>query len=97
MKCDFCPDMACAGVLPFCVQGCPNNAIYYGDLEEDVASNGEEVVSFSRFLSENNVYPRKKTWAPSPGFTTFPDTEKQWGGTFSSTDANLPAGPGLKK
>ena len=24
MKCDFCPDMARAGTLPYCAQGCPN-------------------------------------------------------------------------
>jgi molybdopterin-containing oxidoreductase family iron-sulfur binding subunit len=42
MKCDFCPDMARAGTLPYCVQGCPNEAIYYGDLEEDIATNGKE-------------------------------------------------------
>jgi molybdopterin-containing oxidoreductase family iron-sulfur binding subunit len=56
MKCDFCPDMMRADVLPYCVQGCPNNAIYYGDLEEDVASNGKEVVVVSRFLSDNQAY-----------------------------------------
>src|SRR3970040_2155967 len=53
MKCDFCPDMARAGTLPYCVQGCPNRAIYYGDLEEDVATNGRAVVSASRFLAED--------------------------------------------
>jgi Fe-S-cluster-containing dehydrogenase component/Ni/Fe-hydrogenase subunit HybB-like protein len=55
MKCDFCPDMARAGRLPYCVQACPNNAIYYGDLEEDVATNRLEVVKLSRFLSENDT------------------------------------------
>jgi Fe-S-cluster-containing dehydrogenase component/Ni/Fe-hydrogenase subunit HybB-like protein len=55
MKCDFCPDMARAGRLPYCVQACPNNAIYYGDLEEDVATNRVEVVKLSRFLSENDT------------------------------------------
>ncbi|MFQ5854473.1 MAG: 4Fe-4S dicluster domain-containing protein [Anaerolineae bacterium] len=56
MKCDFCPDMARAGKLPYCAQACPTNAIYYGDLEEDIATNGEELVKLSRFLAENNAY-----------------------------------------
>jgi Fe-S-cluster-containing dehydrogenase component len=56
MKCDFCPDMARAGSLPYCAQACPNDAIYYGDLEEDVATNGREIVAISRFLSENEAY-----------------------------------------
>ena len=58
-KCDFCPDMARAGKLPYCAQGCPHNAIYYGDLEEDLATNGEEVVELSRFLTENHAYNQK--------------------------------------
>jgi molybdopterin-containing oxidoreductase family iron-sulfur binding subunit len=58
-KCDFCPDMARAGRLPYCAQACPNQAIYYGDLEEDLATNGEEVVVLSRFLSENQAYNQK--------------------------------------
>jgi molybdopterin-containing oxidoreductase family iron-sulfur binding subunit len=60
MKCDFCPDMARTGTLPYCVQGCPNDAIYYGDLEEDIATNGRVVVAASRFLSENDAYRLKE-------------------------------------
>ncbi len=66
MKCDFCPDMMRADVLPYCVQGCPNNAIYYGDLEEDVASNGKEVVIASRFLSENQAYHLREDLKTKP-------------------------------
>lgn len=56
MKCDFCPDMARAGVLPYCAQGCPNHAIYFGDLEEDLATNGRDVIAVSRFLAQNDAY-----------------------------------------
>ena len=66
MKCDFCPDMARAGKLPYCVQACPTNAIYYGDLEEDIATNGEEVVKFSLFLSENSAYQLKADLGTKP-------------------------------
>ncbi len=65
-KCDFCPEMGRAGRVPYCVQGCPHNAIYYGDLEEDVATNGKEVVSFSRFMAENNVYRQKEELGTRP-------------------------------
>ncbi|MDO8750523.1 MAG: 4Fe-4S dicluster domain-containing protein [Dehalococcoidia bacterium] len=58
-KCDFCPDMARAGRLPYCAQSCPQNAIYYGDLEEDLATNGVEVVKLSKFLTENQAYRLK--------------------------------------
>lgn len=66
MKCDMCPDMARAGKLPYCVQGCPTNAIYYGDLEEDLASNGEEVVKVSQFLSNNSAYRLKEDLGTKP-------------------------------
>lgn len=66
MKCDFCPDLPRAGALPHCIQGCPQGAMYYGDLEEDLATNGEEVVSASRFISENNAFHLKEEKGTKP-------------------------------
>ncbi len=66
MKCDFCPDMVRAGTLPFCVQGCPNDAIWYGDLEEDIATNGKAIVRASRFLAENGGYRLKEHLGTEP-------------------------------
>jgi Fe-S-cluster-containing dehydrogenase component/Ni/Fe-hydrogenase subunit HybB-like protein len=66
MKCDFCPDMARAGRLPYCAQGCPNHAIYYGDMEEDVATNGQQVVKLSRLLSEDSAYRQKENLGTQP-------------------------------
>lgn len=66
MKCDFCPDMARAGRLPYCAQACPNNAIYYGDLEEDLATNGREVVKLSKFISDNVGYRLKEDLGTKP-------------------------------
>lgn len=66
MKCDFCPDMVKAGALPYCLQACPNRAIYYGDLEEDVASNGREVVSASRFLAGSDAFRLKEELGTQP-------------------------------
>jgi len=66
MKCDFCPDMARSGTLPYCIQSCPNDAIYYGDLEEDVATNGADIVTASRFLSENQAYQLKEDLGTKP-------------------------------
>jgi molybdopterin-containing oxidoreductase family iron-sulfur binding subunit len=66
MKCDFCVDMARAGSLPPCVQGCPNGAIYYGDLEEDIATNGREMVAFKDFCADNNAYRLKEELGTEP-------------------------------
>jgi molybdopterin-containing oxidoreductase family iron-sulfur binding subunit len=66
MKCDFCSHEARAGTLPYCVQGCPHRAIYFGDLEEDVATNGGNIVTASRFLSENQAYRLKEDLGTKP-------------------------------
>ena len=72
MKCDFCPDMARAGRLPYCAQACPNGAIYYGDLEEDLATNGEEVVKLSRFVDTNAGYHLKEELGTEPRVAYIP-------------------------
>lgn len=66
MKCDFCTERAAAGGLPFCVDGCPNGAIYFGDLEQDVATNGREIVKLSRFLEENHAFRYKEELGTEP-------------------------------
>ncbi len=66
MKCDFCPDMARAGTLPMCVSACPNDAIYYGDLEEDIATNGHDVVAFTEFMADNNSFRQKEDLGTQP-------------------------------
>lgn len=66
MKCDFCPDMAREGRLPYCAQGCPQNAIYYGDLEEDVATNGKSVIQISSFLSANSAFRYNEEYGTKP-------------------------------
>ncbi len=65
-KCDFCPEMLRVGRMPYCAQACHGKAIYFGDLEEDVATNGEEVVQLSRFLTENAAYRYKEDLGTRP-------------------------------
>jgi molybdopterin-containing oxidoreductase family iron-sulfur binding subunit len=66
MKCDFCPEMVRGGTLPFCIQACPNDAIYYGDLEEDIATNGRVIVKASHFLSEHHSIRLKEELGTDP-------------------------------
>jgi molybdopterin-containing oxidoreductase family iron-sulfur binding subunit len=66
MKCDFCPDMIRAGTLPYCILACPNDAIYYGDLEEDVATNGVNVVAISNFLANHDAFRLKEELGTQP-------------------------------
>jgi Fe-S-cluster-containing dehydrogenase component len=56
-KCDFCPDMLRQGKMPACTNGCPMNAIYFGDQNEDAVTNASGVtVKLSKFLEDNAGY-----------------------------------------
>jgi Fe-S-cluster-containing dehydrogenase component len=65
-KCMFCAHQAVAGRLPECAQGCPMDAIYFGDLVQDVATNGKELVRLSEFLGENHAYQLKPEYGTRP-------------------------------
>lgn len=56
-KCDFCPHMIHEGKMPACVTGCPMNAIYFGDQNEDAVTNSAGVtMKFSQLLEDNSAY-----------------------------------------
>jgi molybdopterin-containing oxidoreductase family iron-sulfur binding subunit len=65
-KCVFAAHLLLEGRMPFCVMGCPQNALYMGDLNDDIASNGREVVTLSRFLDDNNGYRFKEELGTQP-------------------------------
>ncbi|MBU6423665.1 MAG: 4Fe-4S dicluster domain-containing protein [Chloroflexi bacterium] len=96
MKCDFCPDMARAGRLPYCAQACPHGAIYYGDLEEDLATNGSEVVKISRFLAENNGYRLKEDLGTKPRVHYIPGHGEALGRDPTKTGRKPTTWPWLK-
>jgi len=79
MKCDFCPERPRNGALPYCIQGCPNGAIYYGDEEEDVATNGGTIVKLSKFLAENQAYRLKEELGTQPSVYYIPGSGQNVG------------------
>lgn len=66
IKCMFCVHMLRDGKLPFCVTGCPMKALYIGDLNEDIATNGSEVVNLSTFLDSNDAHRYKEELGTQP-------------------------------
>lgn len=66
IKCMFCAHFLVDGKLPFCVNGCPMRALYMGDLNEDLASNGKDVVKLSTFLSDNSAFRYKEELGTKP-------------------------------
>ena len=79
MKCDFCPDMMRNGKLPYCVSGCPMKALYMGDLNEDIASNGVEVAKLSMLLAENDAYRYKEDLGTRPRVYYLPGHGQSFG------------------
>ncbi len=55
-KCDFCPDMLKQGKMPHCVTACPNGVYYFGDINEDAVTNGDETVRFSDLMRDKGGY-----------------------------------------
>ncbi len=66
MKCDFCTDRMAAGGLPTCVETCPHHAIYMGDLEEGIATNGAEMVDLELLLNQDGVQRYKEDLGTEP-------------------------------
>ena len=66
IKCMFCAHLLRDGKLPYCVTGCPMKALYIGDLNENVASKGMEVVQLPQFLAENDAYRYKEELGTQP-------------------------------
>ena len=92
-KCDFCPDKSRKGELPYCVDKCPMGALYFGDVNEDVITNGTETVRFRQTLKDKagyryleelgtkpNVYylpPVDRTYPYEQGFETLTEEHKE--------------------
>jgi Fe-S-cluster-containing dehydrogenase component len=55
-KCDFCPDMARMGMLPHCVDACPNGVFLFGDMNEDSVTNGSETFRLSELIKDKAGY-----------------------------------------
>ena len=75
-KCDFCPDMARLGLLPDCVTACPNGVFYYGDQNEDVVSNGTDVVRFSELIRDRAGYRYMEELGTEPRVWYLPPTDR---------------------
>jgi molybdopterin-containing oxidoreductase family iron-sulfur binding subunit len=79
IKCMFCAHFLRDGKLPYCVTGCPMKALYMGDLNEDIVSNGVEVVKLSKFLDENNAFRYKEELGTQPRVWYLPGYGQEFG------------------
>ena len=79
IKCMFCAHFLRDGKLPYCVTGCPMKALYMGDLNEDIASNGVEAVELAKFLDENNAFRHKEELGTQPRVWYLPGHGQNFG------------------
>jgi dimethyl sulfoxide reductase iron-sulfur subunit len=78
-KCMLCAHHLEDGKLPACAKGCPMFAIYLADLNSDLATNGQEVVQLSRFLSENNAFQLRASLGTGPRVWYLPGHGQEYG------------------
>jgi len=77
-KCDFCPDRAREGLLPPCVEACPNGVFYFGDENEDTVTNGDETVSFSQLIKDRAGYRFMEELGTKPRVYYLPPKDRQF-------------------
>lgn len=75
-KCDFCPDMTREGKLPHCVSACPNGVFYFGDMNEDVVTNGSETVRFSDLIRDRAGYRLMEDLGTKPRVYYLPPVDR---------------------
>lgn len=77
-KCDFCPDRAREGKLPYCASGCPMGAIYFGDKNEDSVYNGEETLRFNQLIKNRVGYRYLEELGTKPNVYYLPPTDRMF-------------------
>jgi Fe-S-cluster-containing dehydrogenase component len=76
-KCDFCPHMAREGKLPACVTGCPMNAIWFGDANEDaVTCYDGTTTKLSQLLEDGGAYRFMEELGTEPRVYYLPPTNR---------------------
>ena len=90
-KCMLCAHRTAHGKLPACAEACPMFAIYLGDLTEDIATNGKDVVKLSLFLAENSAYQLKEELGTRPRVWYIPGHGEDSGHNAAEHRHSLPA------
>ncbi|MFI5149760.1 MAG: 4Fe-4S dicluster domain-containing protein [Bacteroidia bacterium] len=78
-KCDFCPDMLRQGKMPACVSGCPMDAIYFGDQNENAVTNASGVtVNMKQLLEDNAGYRHLEELGTEPRVYYLPPKSRKY-------------------
>jgi Fe-S-cluster-containing dehydrogenase component len=90
-KCDFCPDLIRIGKLPYCAQNCPMGVIYFGDMDEDIVTNGTETYKFSDLIRDRAGYRYLEVLGTRPTVYYLPPVDRQYPveGGFNDLDESV--------
>ena len=77
-KCDFCPDLARIGKLPYCVRACPMGVLYFGDMNEDSVTNGDETIRFTDIIRDRAGYRHLEDLGTQPLVYYLPPVNRQF-------------------
>jgi Fe-S-cluster-containing dehydrogenase component len=75
-KCVFCADKLRNNELPRCVSACPMGVLYFGDLNEDTVTNGEETLRFSKLMADRAGYRYREELGTLPNVYYLPPTAR---------------------
>ncbi|TAK20676.1 MAG: 4Fe-4S dicluster domain-containing protein [Chloroflexota bacterium] len=78
-KCMLCAHRTHDGKLPACASACPMGAIYLAEMTQDVATNGTEIVQFTRFLADNSAFRLKEELGTRPRVWYLPGHGQEYG------------------
>jgi molybdopterin-containing oxidoreductase family iron-sulfur binding subunit len=87
-KCDFCPHSIKQGKLPECVSACPNGVFYFGDLNEDTVTNGDETVRFSELIRDRAGYRLMEDLGTKPSVYYLPPSDRLFPFEEPQTDSS---------
>jgi molybdopterin-containing oxidoreductase family iron-sulfur binding subunit len=90
-KCMLCAHRTAVGRLPACAEACPMYAIYLGDLSEDIATNGKEIVKLSLFLAEHSAFRLKEELGTRPRVWYIPGHGEEYGHDVNEHRPSAPA------
>jgi len=77
-KCDFCPDMIRKGMLPDCVTSCPHGVYFFGDINEDTVTNGDETIRFSELIKDKAGYRYQEELGTQPSVYYLPPVDRSF-------------------
>jgi len=75
----FCAHRIKMGKIPACAEGCTRagmKAIYFGDINEDVITNGEEVLKLSQVIEKRHGFRYNEELGTQPRVYYLPAGEK---------------------